>query len=68
MIWGNGNAFILGDLTRIACHTAAGFLVLGVGLVALALDMIQSGLNELWAPIGAAFFLATTRFGLIQAF
>jgi signal transduction histidine kinase len=68
MIWGNGHAFILGDLTRIACHTAVGFLVLGVGLVALALDMIQAGLSELWAPIGAAFFLATTRFGLMQAF
>ena len=68
LIWGNGHAFALGDLSRVAFHTAAGFLVLGIGLVALALDTIQAGLSELWAPIGAGFFLATTRFGLIQAF
>jgi signal transduction histidine kinase len=30
--------------------------------------MIQAGLSELWVPIGAAFFLATIRFGLLQAF
>jgi signal transduction histidine kinase len=68
MVWGNGYAFALGDLTRIAFHTAAGFVVLGTGLVALALDMLQAGLSELWAPIGAGFFLATTRLGLIEAF
>jgi signal transduction histidine kinase len=68
MVWGNGHAFALGDLTRVAFHTAAGFVVLGTGLVALALDMLQAGLSELWAPIGAGFFLATTRLGLIEAF
>jgi signal transduction histidine kinase len=68
VIWGNGHAFVFGDMTRLAFHTAIGFVVLGTGLVALALDMIQAGLSKLWAPIGAGFFLATTRFGLIQAF
>jgi signal transduction histidine kinase len=68
MVWGNGHAFFFGTLTRVALLAAAGFLALGIGLVALALDMIQAGLSELWAPIGAAFFLTTTRFGLIQAF
>jgi len=68
MVWGNGHAFVLGDLTRIAFHTAAGFLIMATGIIALALEVLQAGLSELWAPIGAAFFLATTRFGLIQAF
>jgi signal transduction histidine kinase len=68
MVWGNGHAFVFSAITRIAFHTAAGFVLLGIGLVALALDMLQAGLSELWAPIGAGFFLATTRFGLIQAF
>src|SRR5580693_10004404 len=68
MLWGNGYAFILGNSTRVAFHTAIGFMVLGFGVAALALDMIQAGLSELWAPIGAALFLATTRFGLLQAF
>src|SRR5580704_13171899 len=68
MVWGNGHAFALGDLTRVGFHTAAGFVVLGTGLVALALDVLQAGLSELWAPIGAGFFLATTRLGLVEAF
>jgi signal transduction histidine kinase len=68
LLWGNGYAFILGNFTRVALHTAIGLTVLGFGVAALALDMIQAGLSELWAPIGAALFLATTRFGLLQAF
>ena len=68
MVWGNGHAFILGNSTRVALHTSAGFVLLGIGVVALAFDMIEAGLSELWAPIGAALFVATTRFGLLQAF
>ena len=68
MVWGNGHAFLFGELSRLAFLTAAGFVVLGIGAIALALGMIQAGLSELWVPIGAAFFLATTRFGLLQAF
>jgi two-component system, sensor histidine kinase and response regulator len=68
MLWGSGHAFAFGSLTRVALHTAAGFLVLGIGVAALALDMIQPGLSELWAPIGAGLFLAIVRLGLLQAF
>jgi signal transduction histidine kinase len=68
MLWGSGHAFAIGNLTRVALHTAAGFLLFGIGLSALALDMIQTGLSELWAPIGAGLFVATVRFGLLQAF
>jgi signal transduction histidine kinase len=68
MLWGSGHAFAFGNLTRVALHTAAGFLVLGIGVTGLALDMIQAGLSELWAPVGAGLFVATVRFGLLQAF
>jgi signal transduction histidine kinase len=68
MIWGSGYAFAFGNFTRVALHTAAGFLVLGIGVTALAVDMIQPGMSELWAPIGSGLFVATIRFGLLQAF
>jgi len=68
VVWGSGEAFVFGLPTRIAFYTAIGFLVLGIGVMALALDLIQSGLSELWAPIGAGLFLATVRFGLLQTF
>src|SRR5277367_4813307 len=69
LIWGGGNAFGLGGLTRMAIPTAAGFLLLGTGAVAVALDMAQAGLREpVWAAIGAGVFLATTRIGLLQSF
>jgi signal transduction histidine kinase len=68
MLWGSGHAFAFGALTRVALHTAAGFLVLGIGVTALAIDIIQPGLSELWAPIGCGLFVATIRFGLLQTF
>ena len=68
MLWGSGHAFALGNLTRVALNTSAGLLVVGMGVTALALDMIQAGLSELWAPIGTGLFVATVRFGLLQAF
>jgi PAS domain S-box-containing protein len=69
ILWGSGDAFGLGDWARMSVFTAVGFLLLGIGTVALALEMSLAGLREpLWAPIGATFFLATVRLELLQAF
>ena len=69
VIWGGGNAFGLGALTRMAIPTAAGFLLLGSGAVAVALDMSQATLRQpVWAAIGAAVFPATIRIGLLRSF
>jgi two-component system, sensor histidine kinase and response regulator len=63
------DAFAWGDLTRVAFHTAACFLFLGMGVAAVAWDMTQPGLSEpAWVPIGAGVFLALFRVGLWQAF
>jgi signal transduction histidine kinase len=67
-LWGSGDAVVFGALTRVAFYTAIGLLVLAAGVIALALDLIQAGLSELWAPIGAGLFVATVRFGLLQTF
>ncbi|HTC89894.1 MAG TPA: histidine kinase dimerization/phospho-acceptor domain-containing protein, partial [Bryobacteraceae bacterium] len=69
LIWGSGAAFALATPTRIALHTAGGFLLLGIGVCALAWDTIQPGLGEpVWVPIGATIFVAAVRLGLLQAF
>ena len=69
VIWGGGDAFALGDLTRMAVHTAGGFLLLGIGAAAVALDMSLAELRQpAWAPIAASVFLAAIRIGLLQAF
>jgi PAS domain S-box-containing protein len=69
LIWGSGDAFAMGNFTRMALHTAGGFLLLGLGAVAVALDMSQARLRQpAWAPIGASVFLAAVRIGLLQAF
>jgi signal transduction histidine kinase len=68
LLWGSGNAFGLGSLARIGFPVAAAFLLLGFGAAAVAWDMIQPGLSELWVPIGAGVFVATIRIGLWQAF
>ncbi|MGA2880319.1 MAG: PAS domain S-box protein [Bryobacteraceae bacterium] len=69
VIWGGGDAFGLGDLTRMTFPTAAGFLLLGIGAVAVALDMSQAELRQpVWASIGAGFFLVIIRIGLLRAF
>ena len=41
VIW--GGAFAWGSLTYVALHTAIGLLVLGIGVIAVALDMIPPG-------------------------
>jgi PAS domain S-box-containing protein len=69
VIWGGGDALALGDLTRMAVHTAGGFLLLGIGGAAVALDMSLAELRQpAWAPIAASAFLAAIRIGLLQAF
>ena len=67
-LWGSGQALASPILTRVALPTAAGFVVLGIGLATLALEAIQPGWSELWAPVGAGVFVATVRFGLLQEF
>ncbi len=64
VLWGSDQAI----LTHAALHTAAGFVVLGIGLATLALETIQPGWSELWAPVGAGVFVAIVRFGLLQEF
>jgi len=69
MLWGSGDAFVLGNLTRVALYTAAGFLFLGIGTAVAAWDMLQPGRGQpAWVPIGASVFLATIRIGLWQSF
>ena len=66
---GTSDAFAWGNLNRVAFHTGVGFLLLGIGVAAVALDMCRASLSEsLWVPIGAAVFVATVRVGLWQAF
>ena len=63
------DAFAWGTLNRVAIHTAVGFLLMGIGVTAVAWDMSQSAVGEpLWVPIGACLFVATARVGLWQAF
>jgi len=69
LLWGSGEVFVLGDLTSVALPTAAGFLLMGIGVCAVAWDLIQPGPeNPAWAPIGASLFLVIVRLGLLQAF
>ncbi len=67
-LWGGVDTFVFGTLDRVALPTGVGLLLLGAGLMALALDLIEPGWNELWAPFGAGLFVATVRFGLLQTF
>jgi signal transduction histidine kinase len=69
LIWGSGDAFALAYAARITLQTAAGFLVIGFGVCALAWDLIQPGSGvPVWVPIGAGVFIATVRLGLLHAF
>ncbi len=66
---GTSDALAWGNLTRVALHTALGFVVLGIGVSTVAFDLAQSELREpIWVPIGASVFIATFRIGLWQAF
>jgi len=66
---GTTGAFAWGNLTRMAFHTAVGFVVMGTGITGVAWDMTRAELSEpAWVPVGAGLFLATIRIGLWQAF
>ena len=69
VVWGSGDAFAWAGLARVAVHTGLGFLILGIGVAALAWDLTPRGLREsAWVPISASIFLVTFRVGLWQAF
>ena len=66
---GTSDAFAWGNLNRVAVHTGAGLVLLGIGLAAVALDLTRPAIGEpLWVPIGATVFLIIVRVGLWQAF
>jgi two-component system, sensor histidine kinase and response regulator len=66
---GTSDVFAWGDLNRVALHTAAGFVLLGVGVIALAWEQSRPGGREpAWIPIGASLLVAIVRIGLWQAF
>jgi signal transduction histidine kinase len=69
VISGTSGAFAWGNLTRVALPTAVGFLILGIGVTAVAWGLTRSALGEpAWVPIGASFLVITVRIGLWQAF
>jgi signal transduction histidine kinase/DNA-binding response OmpR family regulator len=62
---GSSDTFGWGDVTRLALHTAIGFVVLGLGLVALAWPARQDAERALgWLPIGLAMGVVTGAVGL----
>ena len=68
-ITGIGDAFTWGNSTRVAFHTALGFLVVGGGAVAAAWDRSRQSVREpVWVPIGASLLLSIARLGVWQAF
>jgi signal transduction histidine kinase len=69
VISGTSDALSWGNLTRVAALTAAGFLLIGIGITAVAWGMTRLGRGEpAWVPIGASFLVITIRLGLWQAF
>ena len=66
---GTSDALAWGNLNRASIHTGLGFLLLGIGLASLALDLTRPWLSEpLWVSAGATVFVATFRVGLWQAY
>ena len=64
---GHTEAYGWGQFTRVAPHTAAGFMVIGLGLVALSwTERSKPGLPD-WIPVGAALAVAAGVLGLWQA-
>jgi len=64
---GHTEAYGWGQFTRVAPHTAVGFILLGFGLVALSWqEKAKPGLPE-WVPVSAAFAVAAGVLGLWQA-
>ncbi len=57
-----------GSVNHVAFHTATGFLLLGIGITAVAWEMATPSVREpLWVPIGTALVVATVRVGLWAA-
>ncbi|HTW65771.1 MAG TPA: ATP-binding protein [Bryobacteraceae bacterium] len=66
---GNGYSFAAIQLNRVAFYSGFGFLLLGVAVASVALDLIQPNLQvPAWAPICGVLFLTTVRIGLLEAF
>jgi len=64
---GHTEAYGWGQFTRVAPHTAAGFIFLGLGLVALSWkEKAKPGLPE-WVPVSVALAVAAGVLGLWQA-
>ena len=69
VIFGGGDALGLGIFTGMAVQTAGGLLLLGIGAVAVALELSQGDLRQpIWAAVGSGIFLVTIRIALLQAF
>ena len=64
---GHTEAYGWGQFTRVAPHTAAGFMVIGLGLVALAWTERSKPGPPDWIPIGAVLAVAAGVLGLWQA-
>lgn len=64
---GHTEAYGWGQFTRVAPHSAAGFMLIGLGLVALAWQERRTpGLPD-WIPIGVVFAVSAGVLGLWQA-
>ena len=69
LLSGTSDAFAWGNLTRVALGTAAGFVLLGIGITTIAWDLNRFRETEpAWVPIGASCLVAIVRIGLWQAF
>jgi PAS domain S-box-containing protein len=69
VIWGGGDAFGMGNISRMAVQIAAGFVILGTGSIAVALGRIELGARQpIWVPIAATLYLLSIRIGLVETF
>ena len=69
VIWGAGGAFGLGDITRMGFPASVGFLLLGIGAVAVGVDISLAEFRQpLWASIGGSIFVLVVRLELLRAF
>ena len=69
VLMGRSDVLVWGELNRVALHTAVGFVLLGIGLTAVAWDLSLPSSGELlWIPVGTSITVATGRIGLWQAY
>jgi signal transduction histidine kinase/ActR/RegA family two-component response regulator len=63
------DALVWGHPSRVPLHAGAAFLLIGLGVAAVAFDMTLRGHRAArWVPIGASVMVAMMRVGLWQAF